>query len=668
MSGKRTAASSARRSTPGPQAVRLSASWHLGQSFGRPSTWPQWWQTRAARKRCSTSHAAQLGHSKRCPQARHSVSGRVAAPVEEEERLLAPAPRLFDAGDRFRRQPSPARRALAPQVDGRNIGQRRSAEAGGQPKPAITTRLRIEAGLQRGRCGRQHDRRFFEPRAHDRHVARVVDDAVLLFVGALVLLVDDDEAEVRERQKQRRARADDDARLSACRRRPGSFTLALGQPGMPFGRPGAETRGKPVEKLRGQRDFRQQHESLAPLPQDFGDGLEINLRLARSRHAFEQGRRERAISDALSEIVGRGALIGVEARQAEIRVKRRRARFRGQRDGGERAIRDEALDHARRAPGERGERRFGRWRVAVGERRQDARPRIGHAGRRLACGDEAEFRRRRRGDLARADRHAQQHAARRQRPARHPIDKIAQRGPERRPVEDGGDGFEIVAAAETHGPDDPGRLPRSEGHAHEGSRLELQAGRRAIAVGGVDRDRRQHVDHDVELRIAEVRSRQRCHHVWRETKKPAGAPPASLVRVDRPVTGSGGSRRNRARSSTACNRRDRRWRSSPRRKTSARDRRPCASRRKTADWPTGRMRTNNRSFPPRWREGRAPSGRQSALSWVFPLQPEFACKGAGGLIPCSPCSAPWRRRRSPCARRCAPTCRGGRAGNRAWRV
>ena len=246
---------------------------------------------------------------------------------------------------------------------------------------------------------------------------------------------------------------------------------------MPFGRPGAETRGKPVEKLRGQRDFRQQHESLAALPQDFGDGLEINLRLARSGHAFEQGRRECAVSDAPSEIVGRDALIGVEARQAEIRVERRRARFRGQRDGGERAIRDEAVDHARRAPGERGERRFGRWRVAVGERRQDARPRIGHAGRRLACGDEAEFRRRRRGDLARADRHAQQHAARRQRPARRPIDKIAQRGPERRPVEDGGDGLEIVAAGETRGPDDAGRLPRSERHAHEGSRLELPLGR-----------------------------------------------------------------------------------------------------------------------------------------------------------------------------------------------
>ncbi len=74
-SGKSSAASSARRSTPGPQAVRLSTSWHSGQSLGLGSTWPQWWQTSAARKRCSTSHAEQLGHSKRWPQERQRVSG-----------------------------------------------------------------------------------------------------------------------------------------------------------------------------------------------------------------------------------------------------------------------------------------------------------------------------------------------------------------------------------------------------------------------------------------------------------------------------------------------------------------------------------------------------------------------------------------------------------------
>ena len=128
-----------------------------------------------------------------------------------------------------------------------------------------------------------------------------------------MLFVDDDEAEFGEWQKEGRARADDHPRLAARRRRPDALALALGQPGMPFGRPRAETSREPVEKLRGERDLRQEHERLAPLPQRFGDRLEIDLGLARSGHALEQGSRERAVGDAPLKIVGRGALVGVEA-------------------------------------------------------------------------------------------------------------------------------------------------------------------------------------------------------------------------------------------------------------------------------------------------------------------------------------------------------------------
>ena len=113
-----------------------------------------------------------------------------------------------------------------------------------------------------------------------------------------MLLVDDDEAEVGERQEQGRARADDDARLAARRRAPDPLALALGQARMPLGRPRAEARREAVEELGGQRDLRQEHQRLAPLPQGFGDRLEIDLGLARAGHAFEQGRRERARGDA----------------------------------------------------------------------------------------------------------------------------------------------------------------------------------------------------------------------------------------------------------------------------------------------------------------------------------------------------------------------------------
>ncbi len=55
---------------------------------------------------------------------------------------------------------------------------------------------------------------------------------------------------------------------------------------------------------------------------------------------------------------------------------------------------------------------LGVGRARFSERRQDSRARFRHARGRLAGGDKAELRRRRLGDLAGSDRHAQQHAAR----------------------------------------------------------------------------------------------------------------------------------------------------------------------------------------------------------------------------------------------------------------
>ena len=87
-------------------------------------------------------------------------------------------------------------------------------------------------------------------RAHHRHVARVIVHAVLLLVGGVVLLIDDDQAEVGIGQKQRRARADDHRRFAGRHRRPGAGAQARRQLRMPFGRPHAEALGEAVEELR----------------------------------------------------------------------------------------------------------------------------------------------------------------------------------------------------------------------------------------------------------------------------------------------------------------------------------------------------------------------------------------------------------------------------------
>src|SRR5688572_20886936 len=71
----------------------------------------------------------------------------------------------------------------------------------------------IALGRRRGRG--QDDDAAAEPRAHDRQVAGVVAEAILLLVGRVVLLVDDDEAEPRDRREECRAGADDRPRLAA---------------------------------------------------------------------------------------------------------------------------------------------------------------------------------------------------------------------------------------------------------------------------------------------------------------------------------------------------------------------------------------------------------------------------------------------------------------------
>ena len=130
-SGNSSATSSAMRSTPGPQATRLSSSPHSGQALGGGMTWPQWWQARRCISRCSTIQAVQLGHWKRWPQWRHRVSGAKPRRLRNS-RLCSPAARLASssATSRGASQRPRARRVLG-QVDRADCGQGRAGEAAG---------------------------------------------------------------------------------------------------------------------------------------------------------------------------------------------------------------------------------------------------------------------------------------------------------------------------------------------------------------------------------------------------------------------------------------------------------------------------------------------------------------------------------------------------------
>ena len=292
-SGNSSATSSAIRSTPGPQATRLSSSPHSGQALGGGITWPQWWQARRCISRCSTIHAVQLGHWKRWPQWRHRVSGAKPRRLRNSKRLLAALEIGFELRDQRRREPAAARRRVLGQVDRADVGQRRAGEARGQADLAVAADLDHVPALDRRRRGREDDRNVLEPGAHHRRVAGVILDAVLLLEARLVRLVDDDQAEVGIGQEQRRARADRDlrlARLAMPRQR--AAPLGRAQARMPGDRRAAEARLEALEERLGQRDLGQQDERLAALAQAFGDRFEIDFGLARAGDSVEQDRIE----------------------------------------------------------------------------------------------------------------------------------------------------------------------------------------------------------------------------------------------------------------------------------------------------------------------------------------------------------------------------------------
>ena len=139
---------------------------------------------------------------------------RVAAAVEEQQRLLAPLDRSLDLRSEPWRDEAAARGLLAAQIDRLDMGHVRTPEPRRQHHALIAALARIDFGLDRRRCGGQDDRDLREMRAHHRHVARVVMCPVVLLVGLIVLFIDHDQAETGIGHEQRGARADDDRRFA----------------------------------------------------------------------------------------------------------------------------------------------------------------------------------------------------------------------------------------------------------------------------------------------------------------------------------------------------------------------------------------------------------------------------------------------------------------------
>ena len=124
-----------------------------GQASGRRSTWPQWWQTRAPAEAVLDQPGGAVRALEAMAAGPAQRQRRIAAPVEEEQRLLAA---------RRGSRPWPRQGSATSQrpfgIASRRAGRRRGSAGSGRPPKrsrqddvAVAAALGIDAALDRGR-------------------------------------------------------------------------------------------------------------------------------------------------------------------------------------------------------------------------------------------------------------------------------------------------------------------------------------------------------------------------------------------------------------------------------------------------------------------------------------------------------------------------------------
>ncbi len=145
--------------------------------------------------------------------------------------------------------------------------------------------------LDRGRRRCQDNRKLADAAAHDGEVAGLVVNAVILLEARSC----SSSTTMRPRSLNGRNSAERaptiDASFARSSRAPRPASLGRRQRRMPLDRLAAEARRKAAHELPRERDLGQHDEGLTPETQRLGDGLVINLGLARAGHAVEQTRR-----------------------------------------------------------------------------------------------------------------------------------------------------------------------------------------------------------------------------------------------------------------------------------------------------------------------------------------------------------------------------------------
>src|SRR5262249_49476348 len=147
---------------------------------------------------------------------------------------------------------------------------------------------------------------------HDRHIASVVSRRRFLLERVLVLLVDDNEAEFARRREDSTACPDDDLNVPGRDPPPVSAAFGVGEVAVQDGDvPAAALEAR--DRLRRERDLRNEDDRFLPLLHRLLDSSEINLRLSAARHAMQQERLERTRpGERRTDLLPYANLIGVE--------------------------------------------------------------------------------------------------------------------------------------------------------------------------------------------------------------------------------------------------------------------------------------------------------------------------------------------------------------------
>lgn len=293
----------------------------------------------------------------------------------------------------------------------------------GQVQAGIAARGDIGHGLH-GRRGRgQHHRTTAQLPTHHRHVAGMIGDAVILFEAGIVFFIDDQQSQLLIRKEQGRAGADHHLGRACRHRPPGIAALGIGQFGMPLRRLDAETAAEALQPLRRQGDFRQQHQGLPPGGQAGGDGLEINLGLARAGDAVNDGN-GKAARHRLTQMIRRRLLTRRQAGTGMIGIGAGEGRWRRHGHRLQGAGLQQSLDHGGADPG-LARQIGGQQGRQIARHPQHPPPRLGQLdlGQHHCrpAGDQIAHRFQR---LGHAHGHAQHRARRRDGIAGHPIDEF----------------------------------------------------------------------------------------------------------------------------------------------------------------------------------------------------------------------------------------------------